>query len=319
MARDRGLRRQMARLRSRDLRLRPRRARRAAHAGDQARRGELRQQRHGHRSTTSRPIAAQGEGRRSADLSSTPCNMRRICRSTSRRSAATSWSARPTSSSARTRASCGAGTTSSASSMPTRCGPASDEPPEKFETGTQSHEGIAGICGRDRLFRLHRRDDGRPATGRATRICRRRRRRCMPRSICLCDHEMALAWRLIEGLKALHGVAIMGITEHNRARRTACRPSPSSPRGRRARRHQPASWPTRTSSSGTATTMPSRSSAGLGLCRSAAGSCASASPTTTPRRRSTGCWPSSADTSPAPRRPRRPRPSRRSLDAAPPW
>lgn len=95
--------------------------------------------------------------------------------------------------------------------------PASDEPPEKFETGTQSHEGIAGIAGAIDYFTF---------IGETMGAAHRTRHAHLPAPTatlhaaldCLCEHETALAWRLIQGLKALPGVAIMGITDHNAMR-----------------------------------------------------------------------------------------------------
>jgi cysteine desulfurase family protein (TIGR01976 family) len=93
--------------------------------------------------------------------------------------------------------------------------PASDEPPEKFETGTQSHEGLAGLCGAIDYFGW---------VGATMAAGYRARHAHLPAATaalhaaldCLCDHEMALARRLIEGLQGIDSIAIMGITEQNR-------------------------------------------------------------------------------------------------------
>ena len=121
------------------------RARAPGDQADQDRRRGLCLQRHRHGQPggggrTHRPRC------RRAGASWTRCTLRRTGPLTSRRSAATSWCAPPTSSSDRTRASSGAGTTCWTGLPPTRCGPRRCAAPQ-WETGTQSFEAIAGVRG----------------------------------------------------------------------------------------------------------------------------------------------------------------------------
>src|SRR5262245_57088187 len=68
----------------------------------------------------------------------------RTGRSTCRRPAAISWSVRHTSSSARTLASCGGDALESL--QPYKLRPSPNELPGRWMTGTQNHEGIAGVA-----------------------------------------------------------------------------------------------------------------------------------------------------------------------------
>ena len=110
----------------------------------------------------------------------------------------------------------------------------------------------------------------------------------MPALDCLCEYELGLARRLIDGLKALPRVRIMGITEHNRMSEPRA-DGVLHRRGPRARRHFEAAGGREHLRVGRAQ-----------LCRrgdpppwdrgQAAGSCASAWRITTRRRRSTRRW-----------------------------
>ncbi len=78
--------------------------------------------------------------------SSTPCTMRRTSSSTCAPSAAISWPARRTSSTARTSAFCTARSELLERSTCRKLEPAPDTAPERLETGTQNHEGIVGAA-----------------------------------------------------------------------------------------------------------------------------------------------------------------------------
>lgn len=96
--------------------------------------------------------------------------------------------------------------------------PAHDEPPDKFETGTLNHEGIAGTLGAVEYLEWV----GDMARGYAplaqlspTRSDARRARLAAGMNALL-EHEHALARALIAGLQAIKGVRIYGITEPER-------------------------------------------------------------------------------------------------------
>lgn len=91
---------------------------------------------------------------------------------------------------------------------PYKVRPAPETLPDRWETGTQVHEGIAGVAAAvDYLAELGRRCDPsardcRPALMSAYRSMR--------------AHEMRLAARMIEGLLAIPGLRFFGITDPNR-------------------------------------------------------------------------------------------------------
>jgi cysteine desulfurase family protein (TIGR01976 family) len=93
--------------------------------------------------------------------------------------------------------------------------PAPEEPPEKFETGTQSHEGLAGVSGAIDYFRW---------VGETMAAPSRAQRPGLPGPTAtlhaaldvLAEHERRLTGRLIQGLKALKRVRIIGVSEENR-------------------------------------------------------------------------------------------------------
>ncbi|HXF68300.1 MAG TPA: cysteine desulfurase-like protein [Thermoflexus sp.] len=87
---------------------------------------------------------------------------------------------------------------------PYKVRPAPDRPPEAFETGTQNHEGLAGlIAAVDYLADLGRR------FGSPTDPSRRAALRAAMERIRA--HEQALCARLLEGLEEIPGVTIYGI------------------------------------------------------------------------------------------------------------
>ncbi|RPI28348.1 MAG: cysteine desulfurase-like protein [Acidobacteria bacterium] len=85
--------------------------------------------------------------------------------------------------------------------------PASDEPPGKFETGTQNHEGIAGTLGAvEYLEGLGRQLGARGASAGAGR------RECVTAALeSIRSYEIGLQRRLIRGLMSIPGVTIWGI------------------------------------------------------------------------------------------------------------
>ncbi len=84
--------------------------------------------------------------------------------------------------------------------------PASNQPPGKFETGTQNHEGIAGTLGAvDYLASLG--DPGAAKTGRRAGLCRGMQE--------IRAYEMNLQDTLILGLKSVPGLKIWGITDRS--------------------------------------------------------------------------------------------------------
>jgi cysteine desulfurase family protein (TIGR01976 family) len=89
--------------------------------------------------------------------------------------------------------------------------PAGDRPPDKFETGTQNHEGIAGtLAAVDYLASLaddHLADLRAPAS---------RRVRLRAALAAVEQHERLLCARLLEGLTGLPGVRVWGIADSAR-------------------------------------------------------------------------------------------------------
>jgi cysteine desulfurase family protein (TIGR01976 family) len=80
--------------------------------------------------------------------------------------------------------------------------PAGEEPPHKFETGTLSHEGMAGTLGAIEYLEQF-------GTGET------RARRIASAWEAMAEHEHKITLKLIEGLKTLKGLTIRGITSAN--------------------------------------------------------------------------------------------------------
>ena len=80
--------------------------------------------------------------------------------------------------------------------------PAHNEPPHKFETGTQSFESIAGVHGALEYFESL-------GTGEA------RRQKLLTAMAAIKEYEQTLSRALIEGLSAIKGLHIWGITDLN--------------------------------------------------------------------------------------------------------
>ena len=159
--------------------------------------------------------------------------------------------------------------------------PSSDDVPERWETGTQNHEGLAGLARGGGLPRAARGRDGRVASRSAHRLlCR--------------DHRA----RADAGRPVPRGRGDAPLGPSAGASPIAIAPPSARPRSRsgsatsiRPRRRRP--WRRAASSSGTATTTLARSWSGSVSSRPAA-RCASGSVTTTRRTRWIGCWTPSA-------------------------
>ena len=88
---------------------------------------------------------------------------------------------------------------------PYKVRPATDAPPDSWETGTQVHEGLAGVgAAVDYLAELGRRC-GPAVTGRREALLSAYR--------AIHEHEMALAVRMIRGLLAIPGLRFFGISD----------------------------------------------------------------------------------------------------------
>ncbi len=88
---------------------------------------------------------------------------------------------------------------------PYKVRPATDVPPDSWETGTQVHEGLAGVgAAIDYLAELGRRYD--PAVT-------SRREALLSAYRAIREHEMALAARMIRGLLAIPGLRFFGISD----------------------------------------------------------------------------------------------------------
>ena len=88
---------------------------------------------------------------------------------------------------------------------------ASDALPSKFETGTQSHEGMAGTAAAVDYFAMI--GETMAVAEQASYPSFEGRRKYVHAAMdCLFEYEKQLASRLIEGLEALPGVAVKGVT-----------------------------------------------------------------------------------------------------------
>lgn len=88
--------------------------------------------------------------------------------------------------------------------------PAEDRPPHKFQTGTQNHEGLAGVLGAVEYFEW---------LGSGSQKAEGRRAALVQAMTTLADYERALGAYLIEGLQTVKGLKIWGITDAARSER----------------------------------------------------------------------------------------------------
>ncbi len=94
--------------------------------------------------------------------------------------------------------------------------PAPEEPPEKFETGTQNFEGIAGVLGAlEYLAELGRRSGGEHAERYAADF-EGRRLRLKQAMAAIRSYEMDLSGALLDALEAVPGLRVYGLTERSK-------------------------------------------------------------------------------------------------------
>lgn len=86
--------------------------------------------------------------------------------------------------------------------------PAGDQPPYKFETGTQNHEGIAGVLGAVEYLQWLGETFGGKARTRREALAGAMRR--------MVEYEQGISQRLITGLAQIPGVRVWGITDPGR-------------------------------------------------------------------------------------------------------
>ena len=84
---------------------------------------------------------------------------------------------------------------------------------DRFETGTASYESIAGTLAATDYLRDVGRSYGDVAGAARAAEGSERRRELVAAMVAIADYERALVTRLIEGLEAIHGITIHGITD----------------------------------------------------------------------------------------------------------
>ncbi len=92
--------------------------------------------------------------------------------------------------------------------------PASERSPGNFESGTQSHEGMAGTAAAVDYFASIGEASGERFAKRYPKFTGRRLHAHTGMDV-LFDYESGLAARLVEGLEAINGVKVQGITDKN--------------------------------------------------------------------------------------------------------
>jgi selenocysteine lyase/cysteine desulfurase len=93
--------------------------------------------------------------------------------------------------------------------------PAPDDPLDKYETGTQNHEGIAGTLAAVNYLARIGETYGRPYEDRFPGFSGRRRRLKTGMTV-LREYDHALSTAILDELEALPGVRIHGITDRDR-------------------------------------------------------------------------------------------------------
>ena len=84
---------------------------------------------------------------------------------------------------------------------------------DRFETGTASYESIAGTLAATDYLRDVGRSYGDVARAPGAADATERRRELVAAMVAIADYERTLVTRLIEGLEAIHGITIHGITD----------------------------------------------------------------------------------------------------------
>ena len=87
---------------------------------------------------------------------------------------------------------------------------------DRFETGTASYESIAGTLAATDYLRDVGRSYGDVARAPGAADATERRRELVAAMVAIADYERTLVTRLIEGLEAIHGITIHGITDRAR-------------------------------------------------------------------------------------------------------
>jgi selenocysteine lyase/cysteine desulfurase len=153
--------------------------------------------------------------RRERSFSLTLCSTPRTGRSTWCSWAAISWPVRPTSSLARTWVLYGRYELLD-ELRAYKVRPAPEDPPGKFETGTQNHEGIAGVLGALEYFEWIGETFGAPYAERYAPRYEGRRLRLKQAMAAIQENEYELSRTLLEVLAETPGTTVYGITDLNR-------------------------------------------------------------------------------------------------------
>ncbi|HKZ84317.1 MAG TPA: cysteine desulfurase-like protein [Anaerolineae bacterium] len=90
--------------------------------------------------------------------------------------------------------------------------PAGDQPPDKFETGTQNHEGIAGTLGVIKYFEWL---GEQVISDQLAANSASRREKLVAAMMAIMKYEKSLSRALIEGLSSIDGVKVWGVTDLN--------------------------------------------------------------------------------------------------------
>ncbi len=100
--------------------------------------------------------------------------------------------------------------------QPCKVRPASNQAPDRFETGTKNHEGIAGVGAAVDFLAALGRDFGRGQTP-GLAACAAGRKRWLKQALAaIQEHETRLFSRLLDGLLAIDGLRVYGITDPGR-------------------------------------------------------------------------------------------------------
>ncbi|MBN1538010.1 MAG: cysteine desulfurase-like protein [Anaerolineales bacterium] len=100
--------------------------------------------------------------------------------------------------------------------FPYKVRPASGEPPGKFETGTQNHEGIAGVLGTIEYLEWLGRTFGEPLSGDSPWKFQGRRLHLKQAMLAIQNHEHQISRLLLDILEETPGVTVYGLRDPNR-------------------------------------------------------------------------------------------------------